>query len=56
MKYIHTLTGLRGLAALIVFVSHSANVGLLPHFFGTGFGQVGVMIFFLLSGFLMSHL
>ena len=56
MKYIHTLTGLRGLAALIVFISHSAKESLLPNFLGVGFGQVGVMIFFILSGFLMSHL
>lgn len=56
MKHIHTLTGLRGLAALIVFISHSANEGLLPRWFGEGFGQIGVMIFFVLSGFLMSFL
>jgi peptidoglycan/LPS O-acetylase OafA/YrhL len=56
MKYIHTLTGLRGFAALIVFISHSANQLLLPEYLGEGFGQIGVMIFFILSGFLMSHL
>ena len=56
MSYIHTLTGLRGLAALLVFISHSANLSLLPSFLGSGFGQIGVMIFFVLSGFLMSHL
>ncbi len=56
MKYIHTLTGLRGLAALIVFISHSANESMLPAALGLGFGQVGVMIFFVLSGFLISHL
>ncbi|MGY4859441.1 acyltransferase family protein [Cryobacterium sp. AP23] len=50
------LTGLRGLAAAIVFVSHAAIVGFLPPVFGHGFGQVGVMIFFVLSGFLMAHL
>jgi peptidoglycan/LPS O-acetylase OafA/YrhL len=56
MGHIKTLTGLRGLAALIVFISHSANEGLLPIIFGNGFGQIGVIIFFILSGFLMSHL
>jgi peptidoglycan/LPS O-acetylase OafA/YrhL len=56
MKYIHSLTGLRGLAALVVFISHSANESLLPDFLGHGFGKVGVMLFFVLSGFLMSHL
>ncbi|MCW8830320.1 MAG: acyltransferase [Gammaproteobacteria bacterium] len=56
MKYIHTLTGLRGLAALMVFVSHAANETLLPNIWSKGFGQTGVMIFFVLSGFLMTHL
>lgn len=55
-KHIHTLTGLRGLAALIVFVSHSANESILPATLGDGFGQTGVMLFFVLSGFLMAHL
>lgn len=56
VKHIHALTGLRGLAALIVFIEHCAEESLLPRFFGEGFGQIGVMIFFLLSGFLMAHL
>lgn len=50
------LTGLRGLAAAIVFISHAAIAGFLPSPLGHGFGQVGVMIFFVLSGYLMSHL
>lgn len=56
MKHIHTLTGLRGLAVLIVFISHAANESILPGVFGKGFGQTGVMLFFVLSGFLMAHL
>lgn len=56
IKHIHSLTGLRGLAALIVFISHAANFSLLPIVLGYGFGQLGVMLFFLLSGFLMAHL
>lgn len=56
MKHIHKLTGLRGLAALIVFISHSANEAIIPAVFGKGFGQIGVMLFFVLSGFLMAHL
>lgn len=56
MTHIHTLTGLRGLAALIVFISHSANESLLPSYLGRGFGQIGVMLFFVLSGFLMAYL
>lgn len=53
---IKTLTGLRGFAAMIVMVSHSANLGFLPAVLGQGFGQVGVMLFFVLSGFLMTYL
>jgi peptidoglycan/LPS O-acetylase OafA/YrhL len=55
-KEIHHLTGLRGMAALIVFISHAANKGYLPGYLGNGFGQIGLMIFFVLSGFLMAHL
>lgn len=55
-KNIPILTGLRGFAALIVFVSHAAIVGFLPAVLGRGFGQIGVMLFFVLSGFLMAHL
>ncbi|SCX30457.1 acyltransferase family protein [Mycolicibacterium fluoranthenivorans] len=50
------LTGLRGMAASIVLISHAAIVGMLPSILGHGFGQVGVMIFFVLSGFLMTFL
>lgn len=56
MSYINSLTGLRGMAAFIVFISHCANQGMLPAIFSNGFGQVGVMLFFILSGFLMGHL
>ena len=53
---IRTLAGLRGLAAMIVVVSHSANLGMVPAVLGSGFGQTGVMLFFVLSGFLMAYL
>lgn len=56
MGNIQTLTGLRGFAAFVVFISHSANQGLFPNVFGDGLGQLGVMIFFVLSGFLMGYL
>lgn len=55
-RHIPSLTGLRGLAALIVFIAHCADRSLLPRAFGHGFGQIGVMTFFVLSGFLMTHL
>ncbi len=49
-----SLDGLRGVAALIVVVSHISNfIGFRPTGFGAG--QVGVMIFFALSGFLMCY-
>ena len=50
------LTGLRGFAILLVFVSHCANAGYLPDWLGKGTGQLGVMLFFVLSGFLMASL
>lgn len=46
----------RAVAALTVFVSHAANAGMLPGVFGLGLGQIGVMLFFALSGFLMTAL
>jgi len=56
LRYLNLLTGLRGLAALLVFIAHAADRDLLPSILGWGFGQIGVMLFFVLSGFLMSHL
>jgi peptidoglycan/LPS O-acetylase OafA/YrhL len=51
------LNSLRGIAALIVLVSHYSNEsGLWGKALGLGAGQVGVMVFFLLSAFLMSYL
>ena len=51
------LDGLRGLAALIVIVSHFSNETLLWNgLLGKGAGQTAVMLFFILSGFLMSYL
>lgn len=55
-RHIESLTGLRGLAVLMVFISHASNTGYLPGFLGQGYGQLGVMLFFVLSGFLMAHL
>jgi peptidoglycan/LPS O-acetylase OafA/YrhL len=48
---------LRGLAACIVIVSHVSNaVNLWDYRLGDGGGQVGVMLFFVLSGYLMGFL
>ena len=56
-SHIAALDGLRGLAAIVVIVSHFTNgSGLFGGAFGHGAGQIGVMLFFCLSGFLMSHL
>lgn len=51
-----SLDGLRGLAALVVVFSH--YTGLVGAFGGllVGLGQAGVMIFFVLSGYLMGTL
>jgi peptidoglycan/LPS O-acetylase OafA/YrhL len=54
---IRKLNMLRGIAALIVVVSHYSNsTNILHGILGHGAGQIGVMIFFILSGFLMSYL
>lgn len=51
---IPALDGIRGLAALMVALSHMGNIGHFIEIRGTG--QHGVMLFFVLSGFLMSWL
>lgn len=48
--------GLRGLAALIVLISHCAGAGMLPDILTHGMGQMGVTAFYGLSGFLLGHL
>jgi peptidoglycan/LPS O-acetylase OafA/YrhL len=51
------LDGLRGAAALIVVISHCTNeTNLWGGMLGFGGGQLGVMIFFALSGYLMGAL
>lgn len=51
------LDGLRGFAALIVLVSHVSNAtNLWGGMLGKGGGQIGVMLFFALSGYLMGAL
>ncbi|WP_338243749.1 acyltransferase family protein [Aurantiacibacter hainanensis] len=55
-SHLTALDGLRGFAALLVVISHSANHGLLPPILGNGLGKMGVIVFFGLSGFLMGYL
>jgi peptidoglycan/LPS O-acetylase OafA/YrhL len=56
MRY-GALDGLRGLAALLVVLSHFSNLtGMWGNRLGDGGGQIGVMLFFLISGFLMGRL
>jgi peptidoglycan/LPS O-acetylase OafA/YrhL len=54
---IRKLNTLRGLAAFIVFITHFSDItNWLDGILGGGSGAYGVMLFFLLSGFLMSYL
>lgn len=54
---IRKLNTLRGLAASIVAITHFSDItGWLDTSLGGRAGQYGVMLFFLLSGFLMSYL
>ncbi len=54
---IRKLNTLRGLAAVIVFITHFSDItNWLDGALGGGSGAYGVMLFFLLSGFLVSYL
>lgn len=53
-KSIAALDGLRAIACMLVVVSHAGLLGMFFRMPGTG--QLGVMLFFSLSGFLMAHL
>ncbi|MBZ0164055.1 MAG: acyltransferase family protein [Notoacmeibacter sp.] len=56
-RRLHSLDGLRGMAAWLVVISHVSNEsGLWGKLLGNGAGQVGVILFFSLSGFLMGYL
>lgn len=54
---IDSLDGLRGLAILIVFCSHTSNAGmhLLPFIDLSAIGKYGVFLFFILSSFLLTY-
>ena len=51
------LDGLRGIAVLIVFLSHTAgrDIKIAPWLDFAGIGHVGVYLFFVLSGFLLTR-
>ncbi|WNC68812.1 acyltransferase [Thalassotalea nanhaiensis] len=54
---IRKLNTLRGIAALVVFITHFSDAtNWLDGALGGRAGQYGVMLFFMLSGFLMSYL
>ena len=52
-----SLDGLRGLAVLLVLVSHASNIGvwLGPWFDCRGVGRYGVFLFFVLSAYLLTR-
>ena len=52
-----SLDGLRGLAALMVFLSHTSNEGIYfsSSFNFSGIGKSGVFLFFVLSSFLLTY-
>jgi peptidoglycan/LPS O-acetylase OafA/YrhL len=54
---IDSLDGLRGLAILIVFLSHASNhdIPLIPFVDLSGTGKSGVYLFFMLSSFLLTY-
>jgi peptidoglycan/LPS O-acetylase OafA/YrhL len=52
--YIKSLDGLRGVAVLLVFLFHLGRLGL--HTFGFEIGWIGVQLFFVLSGYLITRI
>lgn len=52
--YIPQFDGLRGIAILSVFIAHCERVQELPHARFLQYGRVGVDLFFVLSGFLIT--
>ena len=56
MKRSEPLDGLRGVAVLLVLLSHSSNAGydVIPGVDASGVGRAGVFLFFVLSSFLLT--
>lgn len=55
-RHFPALDGLRGIAVLVVLLAHASEQGLLPDAFVSYGGWIGVMVFLVLSGFLITHL
>jgi peptidoglycan/LPS O-acetylase OafA/YrhL len=55
LPYYPFLDGLRGLAVLFVIISHWFPHGVFPNYF-FAFGKIGVYIFFVLSGYLITSI
>ena len=53
-RYIPQFDGLRGIAILLVLIAHSGFLEALPHAAALGFARLGVDLFFVLSGFLIT--
>ena len=53
-KYIPQFDGLRAIAVMAVLVSHLAPLRLVPWLYRAEYGRVGVDLFFVLSGFLIT--
>jgi peptidoglycan/LPS O-acetylase OafA/YrhL len=63
LKYYYNLDGIRGIAALMVVIFHtfsSKYIGYVPNLSSyikfTEFGQHGVSMFFVLSGFVITRI
>jgi|GEM_PF-2296750 peptidoglycan/LPS O-acetylase OafA/YrhL len=62
LKVIPSLNGLRAISVLLVLVSHLQHTGGLPEYYEPivkkfiGLGSSGVYFFFIISGFLITHL
>jgi peptidoglycan/LPS O-acetylase OafA/YrhL len=48
------LTGLRGLSLLLIVAAQLAMIGVLPSEFGSGLDEIGLMLFVVISGFVLA--
>ncbi|UCH49821.1 MAG: acyltransferase [Betaproteobacteria bacterium] len=56
LRRLHSFDGIRGIAVLLVFLSHTSgrNQAAFPSLNFAGIGHIGVYLFFVLSGFLLA--